>query len=211
MQLLNDWGAHNIFLCKVLSEYLVFAVVALALFCLVSQACQRNKSRSDSKLFLGELFLEGMINVVMPVGLATIISEVLSLWFVRQRPFVAMESIKLLVPHSADGGMPSHHMVFMASLAFMVFRSNRKIGTSMFFLTVISGVGRISSGIHFPSDVLAGIVLGVVTAFLWIRLTEQLFKSKYGVGARSAEGITSLRKSRTKPLFTKDVINVPSQ
>jgi len=70
-----------------------------------------------------------------------------------------MKDVKLLVPHGADGGMPSHHMVFMMSIAVMVFIFDKKLGLLLIAMSVTSGIARISAGIHYPSDVLAGALL----------------------------------------------------
>ena len=162
-RVLNEWGAREIFLVKVLSEYLVFVVIALSLGWLVYCVYQQNKRLFDFKRFVKDLMLQGIALLVIPVGVATIISEAISKFYVRQRPFAVMSDIKLLVPHSADGGMPSHHMVFMASAALMVYLSNKRLGVILIGLSLISGVARISAGIHYPSDVLAGILLAGAT------------------------------------------------
>jgi len=118
--------------------------------------------------------LQGIALLVIPVGVATVISEVISRFYVRQRPFAVMSDIKLLVPHSADGGMPSHHMVFMASAAFMVYLSNKRLGVILIGTSLISGVARISAGIHYPSDVFAGILLAGFTVFLYVMISRRL-------------------------------------
>ena len=158
-RVLNEWGAREIFLVKVFSEYLVFVVITLALLWLTNRTYQRIKPRADYKTFLKDLFLQGVTLLVIPVGLATVISEIISSLFVRQRPFVTMKDVKLLVPHGADGGMPSHHMVFMMSIAVMVFIFDKKLGLLLIAMSVTSGIARISAGIHYPSDVLAGALL----------------------------------------------------
>jgi len=81
-----------------------------------------------------------------------------------------MKDVKLLVPHGADGGMPSHHMVFMMSISVMVYLFNKKLSLVLIALSVISGIARISAGIHFPSDVLAGALLGSVLAITYARI-----------------------------------------
>lgn len=117
--------------------------------------------------------MQGVALLVIPVGVATVISEVMSRFYIRQRPFAAMSDIKLLVPHSADGGMPSHHMVFMVSIAMMVYHFSKKLGIALIVLSLISGIARISAGIHYPSDVVAGALLGGVLAITYIRTILQ--------------------------------------
>jgi len=78
-----------------------------------------------------------------------------------------MSELKLLVPHGADGGMPSHHMVFMMSIAIMVYLFNKKLGLLLIAMSVTSGIARISAGIHYPSDILVGALLGGVLAITY--------------------------------------------
>ena len=168
-RVLNEWGAREIFLVKIFSEYLVFVVIAVSLAWLAYRVYQRNQPLVDVKHFVKDLFLCGMTLLVIPVGVATVISEVISRFYVRQRPFAVMRDIKLLVPHSSDGGMPSHHMVFMSTVAFMVYNSNQRLSLILITLSLMSGIARISAGIHYPSDVLAGALLGSVLAITYAR------------------------------------------
>ena len=172
-RVLNEWGARETVLVKFLSEYLVFVVIILSFLWLAYRVYEKNKPLTDLRLVLKDLILQGVTLLVVPVGVATAISEVISPFYLRQRPFVAMHEIKLLVPHSADGGMPSHHMVFMASTAFIVYISNKRLGLILISLSLISGVGRISIGIHYPSDVLAGILFAGITIFVHSQLLHR--------------------------------------
>jgi undecaprenyl-diphosphatase len=171
------WGAREIFVVKVSSEYLVFVVIALSCAWLIYRVRQRHQALTHFENVLKDLILQGMTLLVIPVGVATAISEVISRFYIRQRPFVAMHQIKLLVSHSADGGMPSHHMVFMASAAFMIYISQRWLGLILIGLALISGVGRISAGIHYPSDVIAGILLAGITVFIYIKFMYRFSRS----------------------------------
>lgn len=174
-RVLNEWGAREFFLIKVLSNYIVFLVIAIALFWLINRSYQHNKPRADFKLFLKKLFSQGVILLVIPVGVSTAISEIISSIYVRQRPFVTMNDVKLLVPHGADGGMPSHHMVFMVSIAVIIYFFNKRLSFLLIILSVISGIARISAGIHYPSDVLAGAFAGGVIAIIYARI---MFRGK---------------------------------
>lgn len=160
---------NDTFLVKVLSEYLVFAVLLIAVSGFLLQAFRRSQAGAGVKFILKDLFVQGIKIFVIPVGLATAMSEIISSLYVRQRPFITMKDVKLLVPHGADGGMPSHHMVFMMSIAFMVYLFNKRMSLLLIALSVISGIARISAGIHYPSDVLAGALLGGVPAITYAR------------------------------------------
>lgn len=166
---LNIWGEVLPGLVKVLSEYLVFVVMLLGFLVLIIEFYRHTPPRSTWALQLKALTSQALIIFALPVGLATFLSELISAVFVRQRPFVALHGIKLLIPHGADGGMPSHHMVFMFSVATMAFFMNNRAGLLLALLSIASGIARICAGIHYPSDVLAGILLGAGISVLYAK------------------------------------------
>ncbi len=90
-----------------------------------------------------------------------------------------MPNVKLLVPHGADGGMPSHHMVFMTALTLIIYRLQRDLGLLFLGITLLSGFARISAGIHYPSDVLVGIFLGWLVSYLYLRLVGRFNLFRY--------------------------------
>ena len=118
------------------------------------------------------LAVKGVVIFAIPTGIAVLISETISMIYVRQRPFVAIPGVKLLVPHGADGGMPSHHVVLMTTLIAVVYIYQKRMAFFLTVLMVISGIARIAAGIHYPTDVLVAVVLGVGIAYLyrWILL-----------------------------------------
>ena len=83
-----------------------------------------------------------------------------------------MSGIKLLVLHGADGGMPSHHVVFMVAVAVMIYSIDRKMGYILLLITLISGIARVSAGIHYPSDILAGALLGWIIPTIYLRVVK---------------------------------------
>ena len=152
-----------------MSDYLVYGVIILGFSALLIEVYRRNTQYSYQKLLFKVLMIQLAKLFVLPVGVATLISEVVSSLYVRQRPFVTLSNIKLLVPHGADGGMPSHHMVFMFSLAVMTYLINTRLGILLMILSAVSGLARISAGVHYPSDVIAGVLLGVMLSFTYAR------------------------------------------
>lgn len=171
---LNHWGLHHVGLVKFLSDQLVFVVMVVAVALVVVDVYRAVRSDFGVWDFVERLFVAGLRVLVVPVGVATIISEVISLVYVRQRPFVGLHGIKLLSPHGADGGMPSHHMVFMIAIVVMVAGYNRLVFGGLLILTLISGLARVSAGIHYPSDIVAGLALGWVVAWVYQRVLDRV-------------------------------------
>jgi len=182
---LNGWGLRNTFLVAICSEYLVFFVSLIAVSWFANNIYQRHRPINSIRVMLSDLVLSTFVLFVIPVGLATLISELMSQIYVRQRPFVTMSNVQLLVPHNADGGMPSHHMVFMMSISTLVYLSNKRFGVLLIFLSVISGIARVSAGIHYPSDVVAGILLGSLVSIAFIQISLRLFDNRFSNFLRS--------------------------
>lgn len=82
------------------------------------------------------------------------------------RPFAAL-NFTPLVPHAAgDPSFPSGHAAVFFTLAYAVWCVNKRWGAYMFAGAALNAVARVYGGIHWPSDVLVGIILGVST--LWL-------------------------------------------
>jgi undecaprenyl-diphosphatase len=108
---------------------------------------------------------------LVAVALADGSGSLLKILFARQRPCNILENINVLVGCGHSYSMPSNH----ASNAFafaLVFWFLRKNIISYFFILVatIIGFSRIYVGVHYPSDVVAGAMLGTGVSYLAIQL-----------------------------------------
>jgi len=92
-----------------------------------------------------------------------VITELIRLIWHRSRPFVDYQ-VNQVIEHSASGSFPSGHIAFLFALAMAVYFFNRKWGIVFFILSLLVGLARIFVGIHYPLDILGGIVIGIVSA-----------------------------------------------
>ena len=176
---LNTWGENHIPLIRICSNDLVYLVILLSGLWFIARMLKVHPIKSGWKDFVVNLFVKGIVIFAIPIGIAILVSESISAIYVRQRPFVAVPQVKLLVPHSADGGMPSHHIVFMVALITTVFFYQKRLATLLALLTLLTGVARVIAGIHYPSDIVVGAVLGagIAYAYRWslIKVVGQVF------------------------------------
>ncbi|GAC1328198.1 MAG: hypothetical protein NVSMB13_15160 [Mycobacteriales bacterium] len=86
--------------------------------------------------------------------------------FHEQRPFVAMPGALLLVKHSVDPGFPSDHAVMAGAVAAALFFVSRRLAWVGVVLALVMAFARVYVGVHYPSDVLAGLAVGAVVAVL---------------------------------------------
>lgn len=117
--------------------------------------------------------LDFIYTLAAPIGAAVVISELLSNLIDRSRPFVASKEITLLIPHDADGGFPSHHTTVMIAIAVALWFRNHNFGRLLFTLAILSGIARVGAGIHYPTDILAGVIIGAGTAWSIHKLTKE--------------------------------------
>jgi membrane-associated phospholipid phosphatase len=95
------------------------------------------------------------------------------------RPFVSYPHAVLLVSHSADPGFPSDHATMAGAVAAGVLLStwragSRWLGVIGVVLAVLMCAVRVYVGVHYPLDVIAGLVLGAVVALVVVPLAARL-------------------------------------
>lgn len=79
----------------------------------------------------------------------------------RPRPCWLDNSVKLLVSSPTDYSFPSGHTLASALGATVLTKTNRRFGWAAIPIAAIIAFSRLYLFVHFPSDILAGAVLGV--------------------------------------------------
>lgn len=96
----------------------------------------------------------------------------LKLLFKRKRPYLVVEGIKKFI-EAGGYSFPSGH----ASLAFIlatVLSGFYKKGKNLYFLAALIALSRIVLGVHYPTDVLAGSLLGIFIGKIFNRNKEKI-------------------------------------
>lgn len=93
------------------------------------------------------------------------------LWF-RPRPFIN-NNINLLFNYPNEASFPSGHAAFYFAIATVVFFRNKAAGILFFLAGFLICLGRVFVGIHWPSDILAGAVIGVFFGWLINRVLNE--------------------------------------
>ena len=86
----------------------------------------------------------------------------------RPRP-CWLESVPLLISDPTDFSFPSGHTLSPVIGAFMLTAANRKFGLAAIPLAVLIGFSRLYLYVHFPSDVLASVVIGMLLGGIAVR------------------------------------------
>jgi membrane-associated phospholipid phosphatase len=104
--------------------------------------------------------------VEMVVGLVavSILVKVAGAVHTDPRPFVQDPSIHPWFSHVADNGFPSDHTAVGTLTSVVVLRHRRTAGLVMLAITVLVAAGRVAAHVHHVQDVVAGAVIGLVSA-----------------------------------------------
>lgn len=100
-------------------------------------------------------------------GLALLIAQVIGHLWDRARPYEAhAAAVKLFLAPSPDASFPSDHATGAFAIAAAVLLYHRRVGTLLIAVAMAVAVSRVGLGTHYPSDVLAGAVLGSLSVLL---------------------------------------------
>ena len=105
-------------------------------------------------------------------AVAMLANQAISHLWERPRPFVTHEAIThLLSAPSPDPSFPSDHAAVAFAIAFGVLALlSRRVGIVFLAAATLIGLSRIALGLHYPSHVLAGALVGWAAALLTISL-----------------------------------------
>jgi len=111
------------------------------------------------------------VSALGSAGVAMLANQVVAhLVWARPRPYAAHPTLDhLLSAPSADPSFPSDHAAAAFAIAFAVLAFSRLGGTVFLAAAALIGLSRIALGMHYPSDVLAGILVGWLAAMLVTR------------------------------------------
>jgi len=93
-----------------------------------------------------------------------VIVELIRWIWQRPRPFV-QNNVNLLLTHNASA-FPSGHAAFFFAVSTIVYFYNKKAGILFFIASFLICLARVFSGIHWPLDILAGAIVGVLSGWV---------------------------------------------
>ncbi|QDP95132.1 phosphatase PAP2 family protein [Microlunatus elymi] len=94
--------------------------------------------------------------------------HLLSPLIARPRPCQVIAGVHPLLACNSDFSMPSDHAVIAGALAAGMILLNRRLGVLAAVLALLLAFSRVYVGVHYPSDVLAGLIFGAAVTVMLI-------------------------------------------
>ena len=91
------------------------------------------------------------------------VTELIRVFIHRPRPFLVEHPVHQLLSDPA-WSFPSGHATFFFALATTVYLYNRRWGVFFYVATTLMTLGRVAAGVHYPTDILAGALIGLLAA-----------------------------------------------
>jgi undecaprenyl-diphosphatase len=93
----------------------------------------------------------------------TLITQLVKNWVMRPRPYTELSNLVLL-GLGTDYSFPSGHTSTSTAMAYLLSREYKK--WIFMLIPVVVAFTRLYIGVHYPSDVLGGFLLGFFIAYL---------------------------------------------
>lgn len=139
-----------------LARWLVYFLIPFALLA---------RRSADMKTAVYEAMWTALVAFTISTFTASLIGRV--------RPFAASSLVQAVVPPNIQAGsFPSSHTAVAFGVAIALLYVHPSIGIFSLGMALLIAFGRIMAGMHYPTDILGGIAVGVI-AFAVVRAVHR--------------------------------------
>lgn len=97
----------------------------------------------------------------------------------RTRPFDVNTSVQLLIAKPHDYSFPSGHTAAsFASVAALYLAGEKKLWKPALVVAVLIACSRLYLYVHYPTDIIGGVVFGTLSGYLGYKITEEIEKRR---------------------------------
>jgi membrane-associated phospholipid phosphatase len=116
-----------------------------------------------------------IVLIVLSAIAAVILVEIATKAHADPRPFIR-DGVKPYFTSSTDNGFPSDHTVFSTVAAGVALSISKKWGIGLLLVAIIIGSARVIAGVHHTQDVIAGVVIGLVSCGVSVAIMKLVNK-----------------------------------
>ena len=109
----------------------------------------------------------GIMSAVALLGSLIINNNIVKNIVQRPRPFVTFTDLQIIIPTPSEFSIPSGHTSSSFAAAAELYRHlPKKLGLPAEILAGLIGFSRLYVGVHYPTDVIAGVLMGILLSYL---------------------------------------------
>lgn len=124
--------------------------------------------------------IRAFLCILLAMGVAGLADFLVFIFWRRPLPFITHANVvnaDVYGMYSDISSFPSSHTYIAFAIAISIFLyGHKRLGAVLFLLAMLVALGRIGVGLHYPSDVIAGALLGVISGvevYLLVRKWEE--------------------------------------
>tara|TARA_B100000315_G_C14229462_1_gene430229 strand:+ start:162 stop:629 length:468 start_codon:yes stop_codon:yes gene_type:complete len=106
-----------------------------------------------------------------------IVTELIRFFWERPRPFVE-QNITPFIEHVASPSFPSGHATLFFALGTALFLYNKTAGVVFLLGAAILSSARVFAFLHWPSDIIGGAAIGIISGVLVVIVSRHLQNKK---------------------------------
>jgi undecaprenyl-diphosphatase len=99
------------------------------------------------------------------------VGQIVGMLLPRARPYL-VTSATVLVVHAPDTSFPSDHAILAFAVTTVLATVSRTLGAWLFAFSLVLLVARIYIGVHYPTDVIGGALLGALSAWVVVSVAR---------------------------------------
>ncbi len=116
----------------------------------------------------------GILTLICLLAAYLVNDQVLKELVARPRPYHTLTELEILVAQLTSSSFPSGHTNSSFAAAMALTLAFGKRGALAYIPATLIALSRCYVGVHYPSDVLAGMIVGTLVAFIAFRLAERI-------------------------------------
>ena len=116
-----------------------------------------------------ELHQRAALTAMLGVAFGNLAVQIIGAFTFRDRPYIS-QPLELLFYQPTDSSFPANPAVVGAAIAAGLWGADRRLGSATFGVAALWGISRVYAGVSYPTDVLAGVAIGVgvVMGLTWV-------------------------------------------
>ncbi len=118
----------------------------------------------------------GLVTAVSLLSSYVVNNLILKNLVARVRPYEAVDGLQRIIEAQSDFSFPSGHSASSFAAAVIIFMlCPRKYGVPALVLAFLIALSRLYVGVHYPTDVLTGVISGTVIAVIVCTVYKKKF------------------------------------